>query len=769
MNARRDSSSEASRGSFGGRLLLTAAVLLGLGATGALVLTEEGRWLKLGIVAALWAALAGAFVAARYRRQVVDQEDVLAERHERYQLELEKEIAARREYELEVAAEARREADEQARDDLAALRQEMFGLRQTLEGLLGGEFLVERYALRAESTRMRSIPDERELKRLPPATAIVHDAQTDLIEPVGKPSTSPKRKVEPLPRRPGSPGGRATPPRPGKPPVVEGRPVHPAEQSDRWFVPDGLGTNPTPAPTPTPAPSPAPAEPRAKGSRRKAQPNKRSAVVSDYVEPVGAPRSGRLPDPAHDRPPTRHAESSGYGPAVPGPDAPGRAENSGVLPAVARADQNGFPTGPEGSGYGSAVGGSRLGQSDNPGPPPGGFAPGPEGFGSGPGGPGSGGPDGFGSAPGGFRSGPEGSGFGQPAGGFGAGPEGSGFGKAAGGFRSGPEGSGFGQPAGGFAAGPEGSGFGRAAGGFAAGPEGSGFGAAAGFGAGPEGSGFGQSAGGFVGGPEGSGFGRAAGGFAAGPEGSGYGAAASGSGADGFGAAGGGFGPGSGFPGPESSGYGSATGGFGPGGPDGLAATSGGFVPADYGSAAGGFGPGGGDLSHTEPPPGGFGAGPGGSGYGPPINRAEASGYGQPVNRADGYGPPGNPADGYGPPAHRAEMSGYGHAVNPADGYRPPGHRAEASGYGQAVNPADGYRPPVNRADGHGQPPAQPPVDGGGRRRRAEGQPTWQESRDAGTPEPASGSHAAGKSVSELLASHGGGRPNTPRRRRRKD
>jgi hypothetical protein len=66
----------------------------------------------------------------------------------------------------------------------------------------------------------------------------------------------------------------------------------------------------------------------------------------------------------------------------------------------------------------------------------------------------------------------------------------------------------------------------------------------------------------------------------------------------------------------------------------------------------------------------------------------------------------------------------------------------------------------------------------GGRRHRADGQPSWPESTsrsgsrsgsharpDADSP---SGSHATGRSVSELLASNGGG-TNTPRRRRRRE
>ena len=297
MNARRDSSDEPEAVSIGGRVLLAGAVLFALAATGLLVLTDEQKWLRLGIVAALWAALGGAFVAARYRRQVADQREAAAERQRIYELELEREIAARREYELEVAAEAKRQAEEEARDDIAVLRDELQKMRQTLESLLGGEFLVERYALRAESTRMRSIGDDRsiavngDVKRLPAARSeqpdivvppVVREAETEMIERIRevhhKPRTPrpepkvPESRPPSVARRPERPARPDRPtPEPVKPakrpePVVpakrpepvqrpeppvqpaaarqQDRPTrfveHPAEVSDRWFVPDGL-------------------------------------------------------------------------------------------------------------------------------------------------------------------------------------------------------------------------------------------------------------------------------------------------------------------------------------------------------------------------------------------------------------------------------------------------------------------------------------------------------------------------------------------------
>ncbi|MFN2496271.1 MAG: DUF6779 domain-containing protein [Pseudonocardiaceae bacterium] len=144
-------------GSFG--LAVAAVAALALGA-------EDTRLLRLGIVAALWAALLGTFAAARMRREISSSAARADELRTVYQLELEREIAARREHELVVERELREQFEQRQRADLAALRAELQSLRGTLKNLLGGDVLVERVALR-ESTRLRPLPEH---PRTVPAT-----------------------------------------------------------------------------------------------------------------------------------------------------------------------------------------------------------------------------------------------------------------------------------------------------------------------------------------------------------------------------------------------------------------------------------------------------------------------------------------------------------------------------------------------------------------------------------------------------------------------
>jgi hypothetical protein len=185
-----------SRGPLSGRSWLIVGFALAIAATLAMVLSNDLRWLRLGIIAALWAALIGAFLAARYRRNITTTEEAVAEAQAVYELELEREIAARREYELELEAETRERVEADSREELDALRSEVVALRDSLQSLFGGDVLFERVALTAQSTRMRSLHDDQWLvtagegngKTPPQLTAAkkkeIGDRPTELIERV---------------------------------------------------------------------------------------------------------------------------------------------------------------------------------------------------------------------------------------------------------------------------------------------------------------------------------------------------------------------------------------------------------------------------------------------------------------------------------------------------------------------------------------------------------------------------------------------------------
>jgi hypothetical protein len=107
-----------------------AAVVLALG-------TQDARLLRLGLVAALWAALFSAFAAAQTRREARSHADHADQMRTTYRLELEREVSARREHALRVEHQLREQAERLAQREIVGLHAELAAMRANLE-LLGG-------------------------------------------------------------------------------------------------------------------------------------------------------------------------------------------------------------------------------------------------------------------------------------------------------------------------------------------------------------------------------------------------------------------------------------------------------------------------------------------------------------------------------------------------------------------------------------------------------------------------------------------------------
>jgi hypothetical protein len=149
-----------------GWVLLTALLVLAIGASSALVFTNRVELLKLAVILALWAAVVAAFVSVIYRRQSDVDQARARDLKLVYDLQLDREISARREYELTVESQLRRELASELRthaaDEVSALRAELAALRTNLEILFDAE-LSERPALETERKAVRAHSDwERE-------------------------------------------------------------------------------------------------------------------------------------------------------------------------------------------------------------------------------------------------------------------------------------------------------------------------------------------------------------------------------------------------------------------------------------------------------------------------------------------------------------------------------------------------------------------------------------------------------------------------------
>jgi hypothetical protein len=141
-----------------GWLLLTVLLVLAIMASSALVFTDRAELLKLAVILALWAAVVAAFVSVIYRRQSDIDQARARDLKLVYDLQLDREISARREYELTVESELRRELASELRaqsaDEVAALRAELAALRANLEILFDAD-LSHRPAIETERTAGR--------------------------------------------------------------------------------------------------------------------------------------------------------------------------------------------------------------------------------------------------------------------------------------------------------------------------------------------------------------------------------------------------------------------------------------------------------------------------------------------------------------------------------------------------------------------------------------------------------------------------------------
>lgn len=197
---------------------MTALLILAILASSTLVFTSRVDLLRLAVILSLWAAVMAAFASVTYRRQSELDQARARDMKFVYDLQLNREVAARREYELAVEAHLRRqlagEQRAQAADEMIALRAELASLRSNLEIMLGTD-LGQRPALEAERVviAMPAAPERVESSRITPVAtqeeAFAEEIATTVFE-------SP---IIDVPEEPLSPPPVMQPPPPMPPPM----------------------------------------------------------------------------------------------------------------------------------------------------------------------------------------------------------------------------------------------------------------------------------------------------------------------------------------------------------------------------------------------------------------------------------------------------------------------------------------------------------------------------------------------------------------------
>jgi hypothetical protein len=287
-----------------GWLLLTVLLVLAIMASSALVFTNRVELLKLAVILALWAAVVAAFVSVIYRRQSDMDQAKVRDLKLVYDLQLDREISARREYELSVETQLRRElASElraQAADEVAALRAELAALRANLEILFDAD-LSHRPAIETDRTTVRAYSDWASDAE---TTGRVSSSRIDAEDREASRQNSDVRTEEsPIIDVPAEPH----PPEPERAPPaasvgVHRRPSEAEEQDWRqmaeetppraWSPPSPPPDQSVPEPTPPqPEPTPPPPQPEPAASQAAPPAEWQPAPAEGQWIPAGAPGS----------------------------------------------------------------------------------------------------------------------------------------------------------------------------------------------------------------------------------------------------------------------------------------------------------------------------------------------------------------------------------------------------------------------------------------------------------------------------------------------
>ncbi|MGB6126072.1 MAG: DUF6779 domain-containing protein, partial [Gordonia sp. (in: high G+C Gram-positive bacteria)] len=150
----RSEEAKTKRPSTAGQWLIGLLVLLALIASLLMVLGNDfSIQATLAVIAALWAAVIGAVLVTKYRRQADVAESRSRDLRLVYELQLEREISARRQYESDVEVAIRQEISAESNVELDELKAQVLALRSSLEQLLGKPLPDARVAIGLERPR----------------------------------------------------------------------------------------------------------------------------------------------------------------------------------------------------------------------------------------------------------------------------------------------------------------------------------------------------------------------------------------------------------------------------------------------------------------------------------------------------------------------------------------------------------------------------------------------------------------------------------------
>ena len=151
--------SDNSENSVGGmsRALMFGLILLALVASLLMLFMDSEAWLKVAVIAALWAAFIGAVLVSRYSSALSAERDRSRQLQRSHTAELEREKSEHQKREAMLESSYEQRIRDQRDEHLEQLRQELAVMRQQLAAMSGGEFGEEQTSVRAKAERVREI------------------------------------------------------------------------------------------------------------------------------------------------------------------------------------------------------------------------------------------------------------------------------------------------------------------------------------------------------------------------------------------------------------------------------------------------------------------------------------------------------------------------------------------------------------------------------------------------------------------------------------
>lgn len=319
-------------------IALGVLLLLALIATIVMVFSDNPVWMRIGTLSALWAAFIGAFLVARYRRQAATEAARVRDLHTVYELQLEREISARREHELVVERDLRASVRAETGDSIVALRQEIAALREQL-GAMGVSLPEDRFAVGGlgpagqlgAGSSLPSVPSERVAprRRAPGQSGPASPSSASSASGVGPdatPSTERTERLSPVSDRESrSETPTGDPRRPAVRPTAGVRDARPGAGSSFG---SGAASRPQarPEPTSTPEPASTPTSTRSRPAASAAE-----GATSDKTAASGSPAA------------TGGAAASGSSEKAGKHESPTPSEKAGKHESPASADEMATP------------------------------------------------------------------------------------------------------------------------------------------------------------------------------------------------------------------------------------------------------------------------------------------------------------------------------------------------------------------------------------------------------------------------------------------